>query len=163
MIRRVLIHLFVLLCLPWVTFWAWRKERHILRTGRPLTPEELGRAAARAGVTDPARIRVLTVNEVPLPGWRWLQTLAARLGFDGRATSGMALRYGIFLRSDCATDPALLLHECAHTAQYERIGSLAAFLREYLVQCLRDGYAASALEREAAAVAAEDAATAGLE
>ena len=155
MIRLAFIHLFVLLCLPWVTYWAWRQERQILRSGRPLTPDELERAATRAGVTAPKRIRVLIVNEVPLPGWRWLRVLAARFGFDGRATTGMALRYGIFLRSDCAHDPALLLHECAHTAQYERLGSLGAFMREYLVQCLRDGYAASALEREAAAVATE--------
>jgi hypothetical protein len=156
MIRRILIHLFVLFCLPWVTYWAWRRERHILCVGRPLTPDESDRAATRAGVAAPSRIRVLTVPSVPLPGWRWMRALAARMGFDGSATSGMSLRYGIFLRSDCASDPALLLHECAHTAQYERMGSLAAFMREYLVQCLRDGYADSALEREASAVAAEE-------
>jgi hypothetical protein len=160
MLRTFFIHLFVLLCLPWVSGWARRRERHILRTGRALTSDELERAA-RAGVASPERIRVLTVSEVPLPGCRWLQTFAARLGFDGQATAGMSLRYGILVREDCVDDPSLILHECAHTAQYERMGSLSAFLREYLVQCLRDGYADAALESEAAAVAEEGFATAG--
>ena len=146
--RRFLIASLVLLCLPWVTWWAWRMERRILRDGRPLTGAELV-AARNVRVRNPERIRVAAVPEVPMPGWAWIRRLAARLGFDGAQTSGMALRYGIFVRRDCAGDPRLLRHECVHTGQYERAGSLAAFLRQYLIECLHDGYANSALEREA--------------
>jgi hypothetical protein len=159
-IRRAFIHLLVLLVLPWVTLWARRRERDILRRGRPLTPDELQRAAF-AGVAAPGRIRVLTVNKVPMPGWPWVQRLAARLGFDGNTTAGMALRYGIFLRRDRTGDAGLLVHECAHTAQYERFGSIAAFMRRYLIECLRDGYGASALECEARAAAENGPAAAG--
>lgn len=146
--RRLLIHVFVLACLPWVTWWAWRMERRVLREGRPLSDAEAA-AAAAVGVRQPERIRLTVVPEVPMPGFRWMQRLAARFGFDGSGTSGMALRYGILVRAGSDGNAQLLLHECVHTAQYERIGSLCGFLRRYLVECLRDGYAHSALEREA--------------
>lgn len=148
MLRRTGIHLFVWMCLPWVTWWAWRMERRILRTGRPLTSAELERAAT-VGVQQPERIRVLAVPQVPMPGPAWAQRLAARFGFDGSTTSGMAMRYGIFVREDSAHFPGLITHECVHTGQYERLGTLAAFLRRYLFECLALGYTSSPLEREA--------------
>lgn len=148
--RRLLLHLLTCLALPWVTWWAWRMERRILRSGRPLTECESA-VAARMGVQYPERVRLLTVPEVPMPGAAWMQRLAARFGFDGSQTAGMTLRYGIFIREDCAADPQLVAHECVHTGQYERAGSLARFLRVYLSQCLIDGYCSAALEQEARA------------
>lgn len=123
-------------------------ERRILRAGRELTAAERN-AAGRAGVVRPERIRVLTVPGIPLPGFAWLHRIAAAFGFDGSQTAGMSLRYGIFIREDAADDFPLLLHECVHTGQYERFGSLAAFLRRYLNECLTAGYSASPLEQEA--------------
>jgi hypothetical protein len=123
-------------------------ERRILRSGRPLSDGECA-LARRVRVRYPERIRVLTVPAIPFPGPSWLQRLAARCGFDGSQTAGMALRHGIFVRDCLAHDPLLLLHECVHTGQYERAGSLSGFLRPYLVQCLCDNYADSAFEREA--------------
>ncbi len=82
-------------------------ERRILRNGRPLAGPELG-AARNVRVRNPERIRVAAVPEVPIPGFGWIRRLVARLGFDGSLTSGMALRYGIFVRRDCAGDPRLL-------------------------------------------------------
>ncbi len=152
MLRSALLHTAVWMCLPWVIFWAWRQERRILRTGRTLTAKEAERAA-RAGVKTPAKIRVLAVTGVPMPGPGWMHKLASRLGFDGSQTAGMALRYGIYVRQECQDDPELLVHECCHTGQYERMGSIGAFMRVYLMQCLRDGYHASALEEEARAAA----------
>ena len=146
--RRVLIHAFVLTCLPWVTWWAWRMERRIVRGGRPLSKAE-SEAARRVGVRHPERIRVAGVSRVPMPGVAWMHRTAARFGFDGSQTSGMALRYGIFVKAGSEGDPQLLLHECVHTGQFERLGSLAGFLRRYLVECLHDGYPNSSLEREA--------------
>ncbi len=162
MLKNALLYPAVLLSLPWVSFWAWRQERRILKTGRALTPVEMARAS-RTGVRHPDRIRVLVVGRVPLPGAAWMHWLAARLGFDGNGTAGMALRYGIFIRRDGDGDPALLVHECCHTAQYERAGSLGGFLKVYLLQCLRDGYFDSALEQEARAAADREFAGGGLE
>jgi hypothetical protein len=152
MLRNVSLYLAVFLCLPWVIFWAWRQERRVLKNGRKLTALEEERAK-RAGVKRPEKIRVLAVDRVPMPGPGWMHKLAARLGFDGSQTAGMALRYGVFVRTECQADPELLVHECCHTGQYERKGSIGAFMREYLVQCLRYGYYGSALEAEARAAA----------
>ncbi len=123
-------------------------EKWILRTGRKLFPQEAF-AAGLVGVVFPDRIRILAVEQVPAPGFRWLQQLARLFGFDNSLTCGMTIRYGIFIRNDCAGDPRLIFHECVHTAQYERFGSLSGFLRRYLNECLIDGYDKSNLEREA--------------
>jgi hypothetical protein len=45
------------------------------------------------------------------------------------------------------------LHELVHTAQYERLGGIVAFLRKYLSECATSGYRAAPLEEEAIAVA----------
>lgn len=66
---------------------------------------------------------------------------------------GLTLRYGIFVRADCREDRDLLLHELVHTAQYERLGGIVAFLRKYLFECTTAGYGAAPLEEEAIAVA----------
>ena len=129
-------------------------ERKIRRQGRGLTEAEL-RTASLAGAENTARIRVLEVDTVPMPGWQWVQRIAARFGFDSSATAGLCLRYGIFLRRDASHDPQLLAHECVHTGQYERLGSLWAFMRCYLTECLTVGYWQAPMEREARHRAAE--------
>ncbi len=65
----------------------------------------------------------------------------------------MALRYGIFIRSDCWGEHGLVAHELAHTAQYERLGGIRPFLRQYLLECLTIGYPAAPMEQEAIAAA----------
>lgn len=155
MFRNLLLRSAVLVCLPWVVLWAWNQERRIKRGGRSLTEQEAERAR-RAGVRQPERVRVLNVERVPLPGWKWMHRLAARLGFDGSQTAGMTLRYGIFVRNDRIADPGLLLHECCHTGQFERMGSITAFMWQYLVECLRFGYANAPLEVEARAAVKQE-------
>ena len=80
--------------------------------------------------------------------------LAAKFGMAFSGTIGMALGYGIFLHADYASDRALLLHELAHVAQYERLGR-RGFLRQYLHECLTQGYPLGALEAEARALSDE--------
>ena len=43
----------------------------------------------------------------------------------------------------------ILVHELVHTAQYERLNGIPGFLRQYLRDCLKDGYMSAAMEREA--------------
>ncbi|HEX4665027.1 MAG TPA: hypothetical protein VH207_00400 [Chthoniobacterales bacterium] len=57
------------------------------------------------------------------------------------------------MRSDCWRDRALVAHELAHTAQYERLGGIAPFLKQYLFECLTIGYPAAPMEQEAIAEA----------
>lgn len=66
----------------------------------------------------------------------------------------MAVNYGIYLEASQATNPSLLVHELTHVAQFERLGGVEEFLREYLTQCVRDGYWNSDLEQEAREAAA---------
>jgi len=146
--RTCLLPAIVLLVMPWVAWWAWRLERRTLREGRPLFTSEWA-AAERVGVRHPEKVRVIAVEEIPLPGLNWMHRIASRWGFDRRHIGGLCLRYGILLRRDLAAQPVIMAHELVHTAQYERHGSLHKFLRAYLLQCLRHGYASSALEREA--------------
>ena len=138
---------------PIVCAWVRGHERRILRDGRVLDPTQIA-AARRIGVLHPERVRVAVVDEIPPRLTGLLAPLAARFGVVPSATIGMALGYGIFIRSDFARSRALLLHELAHTAQYERLG-LRGFLAQYLHECLRCGYPGGALEQEAQRRAAE--------
>lgn len=146
--RAWLLPLTVNLAMPWVALWAWRTERRTLNAGRPLFTSEWA-AAVRVGVRHPEKVRVLALDEIPMPGVGWMHRIAARWGFDRRHIGGLCLRYGILLRRDLAAQPVIMAHELVHTAQFERHGSLAGFLRAYLLQCLREGYANAPLEREA--------------
>ncbi len=135
---------------PAAALWVAHWERKILRAGAPL--DESQRADARAvGVQFPERVRLLCVQRVPFPGWAG--TLARIAGAEPEQTAGLTVRYGIFIRADHWRDRVLLVHELAHTAQYERLGGIRPFLSQYVRECLCDGYALAGLEREACAAA----------
>jgi hypothetical protein len=123
-------------------------EARILREGVPLLREELADAKG-LGVREPESVRLLCLASVPTPDDLTLRTAAAAVQFLTPATCGLALRYGIFVRRDCWRDHRLIAHELAHTAQYERLGGIEPFLRQYLFECLTIGYPAAPLEQEA--------------
>jgi hypothetical protein len=136
--------------------WRWvaRQESAIQKAGRLLSPQELDDARA-IGIGDPEDISVLVVDDVPVPGPRWMQDLGARFGFRPSGIAGMCLDRGIFLRKSSLGSRGILVHELVHTAQFARLGSKKAFLRNYLLECIIDGYAGASLEEEAVRVAAE--------
>lgn len=138
--------------LPLAAKWATAVEKRILREGVPLS--EQGLADARAvGVREPERVRLLALPCVPIPTDLTLKTAVAAIQFLTPATRGLALRYGIFARSDCWGERRLVAHELVHTAQYERLGGIRPFLRQYLSECLTIGYPAGPMEQEAIATA----------
>lgn len=133
--------------LPLAARWVRRQEARLLVEGVPLNERQMEIARA-VGVREPQRVRARRVLRVPsvLPaGWGWLQPLARRLL---REVTGMACGHGVYIRSDVWHDARLWAHELTHVAQYERL-AIRGFVREYLLQCLRAGYDASPLEREA--------------
>jgi len=134
--------------LPVAARWAEALEARILREGVPLLREELADAKA-LGVREPESVRLVCLASVPTPDDLTLRTAAAAVQFLTPATRGLALRYGIFVRRDCWRDRRLVAHELAHTAQYERLGGIEPFLRQYLFECLTIGYPAAPLEQEA--------------
>lgn len=145
----MLARLAVKLILPVACFWAERQEHAILRDGVGLTPQLLA-DAKRLGVACPERIRLLAVEKVPpLPLSPWLRKMGEKCGLISRFTAGMSLRYGIFVRSDWWGHRRLIIHELAHTAQYERLGGFRGFLEAYLAECVSPGYPFGALEQEA--------------
>ena len=149
MTRQLLLSQFDKL-LPLAVNWAAAVETRILREGVPLS--EQGLADARSlGVRKPERVRLLALDSVPTPTDLTLKTAVAAIQFLTPATRGLALRYGIFVRSDCWGERRLIAHELVHTAQYERLGGIRPFLRQYLTECLTVGYPAGPMEQEAIA------------
>ena len=138
--------------LPLACDWAEQQERVILRDGVPLTAAQVA-DARRAGVTHPENVRLLKVDSVPMPDHAMLRAAAEATQLMPPLAVGFTLRYGIFIRADRWTDRRLVIHELVHTAQFERLGGFAPFLRQYLSECLTVGYPAAPMEQEAVVTA----------
>jgi hypothetical protein len=137
---------------PLAIEWAKSQEERILNEGEPLTEQELHDAHA-VGVREPSRVRLLQVESIPRPLHPLLRAACNAIDFLTPSTRGLTLQYGIFVRSDCWRHRALIVHELAHAAQYERLGGFEPFLRQYLHECLTIGYPNAPLEQEAIALA----------
>ena len=133
--------------LPFACAWVRRQESIILKTGVPLSLGQIN-LARRLGILHPERIRLRAVSQVPPLNWllRWV---GQKLGVVSGQTIGMTLRYGIFIREEHWGDRRLLTHELAHVAQYERLGGVHGFLKQYLAECISPGYPLGVLELEA--------------
>ena len=138
--------------LPLASEWASEEEQRVLHEGVPLSEREMSDAKI-IGVRRPERIRLLRVEAVPMPTDPQLRAAAETIHFLSPETRGLTLQYGILLRWDCWRERPLIAHELVHAAQYERLGGILPFLRQYLVECLTIGYANAPMELEAAEVA----------
>lgn len=141
--------------LPLACQWVERQELVAIKRGVPLDAAQI-EEARKVGVQHPESVRLLRVAQVPMPDDPALRDAAREAGLVAEGAGGMALRYGIYLREDVWDDRQTLRHELAHTAQYERLGGLRPFLRQYLTECLTLGYFNSPLEQEAIAAASND-------
>jgi hypothetical protein len=117
--------------------------------------------ARRAGVARPDAVRILGVPEIPLPDEADLKQAALTFGLITPGTAGLTIGHGIFIRQDCLGDAKLMAHELKHVAQYERLGSIPAFLQQYLAEVNHYGYLSSPMELEAAAFAENEFPTLG--
>lgn len=140
----------LLLC---ASLWVHRRQAEILRDGVPLTAVQRELAAV-LGIVAVDRIRVVNAAVVPMPLPGWLRAYAQRAGWISRHIAGMTLGHGIVIREEYAADLRLLAHELAHVGQYERLGGIVRFMRQYLRECAWPGYPHGALEREAQAAEA---------
>jgi hypothetical protein len=136
--------------LPRAAAWAADKEKFILthKDAVDLVPEAL-ESARQAGVVSPERVRLLAVPTIPLPPDLDLRQAAQTFGLITTATLGLTLGHGIFVATSYLRDPKLIAHELVHVAQYERHGSILAFLQRYLWECNEFGYPAAPMEQEA--------------
>jgi hypothetical protein len=133
--------------LPHAYAYAEKHQALILEKGLPLTPEEQA-DARRAGVREPEKIRRLCVLSVPEPENGEVLFAAKRSGLFQSGSSGLTLGHGIYLRKDAWNSRLILVHECVHVGQYERLG-LRQFLDLYVRECIDPGYPFGALEQEA--------------
>lgn len=137
--------------LPLAAAWVAEQETRILKSGVALTPAQTNDARA-VGVAHPERVRLLVVEAIPMPEHPALRAASQATGLVSPFTAGLTLRYGIYIRRDLDGDRGLIAHELVHTGQYERYGSILAFLRQYLHECLTIGYPAAPMEQEAITV-----------
>lgn len=132
--------------------WVRQRQAQILRDGVALSQAQQ-RLAVMLGVRQADRVRLHATPRIPLPLPLFARTLAERTGWLSPHIAGMTLGYGIALREDCCrggvADARLLAHELVHVAQYERLGGINGFLRQYVRECLWPGYPRGALECEA--------------
>ena len=137
------------LLLPLACAWALDNETAILEAGVALNASQLADARL-VGVTEPERVRLLRVPEIPSPSHPELAAAAKMTNLISPSTEGLTLRYGIFIRADCWGRHDLLVHELVHTSQYERLGGFENFLRPYLLECITwPGYPYGEMEQEA--------------
>ena len=134
--------------LPLACAWAAEQERIILQSGVGLTEPQMA-DARRVGLARLERVRLLCVAEIPIPSDPVLSAAAEATHLISPFTIGLTLRYGIFIRTECWGQRRLVVHELAHTMQYERLGGIEAFLRQYLQECLTLGYPEAPMEQEA--------------
>jgi hypothetical protein len=133
--------------LPLAYTYAEKHEALILNRGIPLTAEELADARL-AGVSEPEKIRRLCVLSLPEPENDLVLFAAKRSGLFQVGSSGLTVGYGIYLRQDVWNSRGVLVHECVHVGQYERLG-IRAFLDKYVRECIDPGYPFGAMEQEA--------------
>ena len=134
--------------LPLAVVWAKQQENYILQNGVELTQSQQSDARL-ASVSKSENVRLLKVNQIPLPEEPVLRTAAQITGLITRNTIGLTLRYGIFIREDFLNDRKLVVHELVHVSQYERLGSIGQFLQKYLQECITIGYPQAPMEQEA--------------
>jgi hypothetical protein len=140
---------------PLAAQWAKCQEAYILEHGVPLTAEQTA-DARRAGVKEPARVRVLVADRIPMPEDRELAEAARGAQIITDSSRGVAIGHAIMIRADSWRNRELLLHQLVHVAQCERSGGLQKFVIEYLLdrRCSRD-FSLGSLEDEARSKARE--------
>lgn len=144
--------------LPLIADWIVYEEARIQRVGIPLNESQIA-DAVQLGVSAPERVRVEYPSRIPLPWHADVLALGQRLGLEGPGVTGRSFRYALVIRWDLQGDREQLVHELAHTVQYERFGAIEAFLRQYLLEVSEFGYPHAPLEQEAIAAAARVCAT----
>jgi hypothetical protein len=136
--------------LPRAIAWAEARSRSAQAEGVPL--DGAGQSLARSvGVRNPEKIRVIVVDEMPLPNELELRAAALLAGLLAPDTLGLTLGYAVFIRRGHQTRMRLLSHEFRHVYQYESAGTIASFLSVYLQEIVAYGYVSAPSELDARA------------
>ncbi len=134
--------------IPLAVEWAETQQEEILKSGVSLDFKLMDDARI-LGVKVPEKVRLLKTPQIPLPDTPFLRKVATQTNLISPNTVGLTLYYGIFIRSDYWGNRPLIVHELAHTMQYEREGGFKGFLEKYLYECTNIGYPQAPMEQEA--------------
>jgi hypothetical protein len=140
--------------LPVAYAWAEKQELVLLEQGTPLSETQMA-DARRAGVVEPQKIRMLQVDTLPQPENEDVMFIAKHIGLFSSRSVGITIGHGIYLRHGFWEDRAVLVHECVHVAQYEKLNGIRPFLSAYLRECVDPGYPFGRLEQEAILISRE--------
>jgi hypothetical protein len=134
--------------LPQAVDWVEAQGNLVALAGDPLN--ELGLKIARqVGVEKPEKIRIQLVSDFALPVEQPLRDVVIYTGLLGSNIDGLTLGHSVLIRRGHHRDIGLLSHEFRHVQQYEKYGSIAAFLSDYLWQVAEFGYRKAPLEKDA--------------
>ena len=134
--------------LPTIVDWAEAQEEHILKNGVPLDDDQKIDAYL-VGVKAIEKVRLMKVQRIPLINLPEIQKAVIQLRILSASTRGITFGHGIYIRQDVWNSRCLIIHELAHTMQYERYKSFNKFLQQYINECIQVGYPNGELEREA--------------
>jgi hypothetical protein len=128
-------------------YWAKDQETKVRNEGVALnTDQQID--AFLAGVKYPDKIRLLQADQIPFPDSDILRNKLDEIGLLNNNTIGLTLGYGIYIRTENWNSREVLVHECAHVMQFERLG-FKEFISQYISECLSYGYPFGPLETEA--------------
>jgi hypothetical protein len=130
--------------------WAQRMAADAARSGTPLSAA-LQDLARKSGVRQPESIRLVVVDEIPLPDEPALKAAALKVGLSQSSAAGLTLGYAVVVRRGYQNDIRLLSHEFRHVAQYETCGGIRKFLAQHLAHLVEFGYEDSPFEVDARA------------
>lgn len=133
---------------PLACNWVEEQEALILKKGISLNANQKIDAHL-IGIKDIEKVRLLKVERMPTPDNSKLEEAMKTTGLSSPNTIGTAYRYGVYIRADFWENRKLIIHELTHTMQYEKLGSIEVFLKQYLVECFTLGYPNGDLEKEA--------------
>jgi hypothetical protein len=137
---------------PELVSWVTLLEEEILQKGQPLLSENR-RDAEAIGIQQIDAVRVVVVDNLPLPSHSELRLLAVQTGLITPKTAGMTFGHGIVLKNG-AYDRWVVAHELTHVRQYERLDGIEPFLKEYVKEIsYPTAYGSGPLEMEASRTA----------
>ena len=117
--------------LPEACQWTKAQEEFVLARGVALTARQMD-DARRAGVQEPARVRILVVDRIPFPENPDLANAARLTHVISDDSHGVAFGYAVIIRADQWGDRELLVHNFVHVAQCERSGGIECWVGKYL-------------------------------
>jgi hypothetical protein len=124
--------------LPQAAQWVAKLEQACMEIGQPLLPQNR-RDGEMIGIRDLAAVRVMVLEEMPLPDDLELRKLAAEKNLITAKTEGMTFGHGLVLKNGFITRH-LIAHELVHVLQYERFGGIEPFLAAYVPEVVSPPY-----------------------